>query len=67
MDMKCQIKGLGAYKEEMAAIQALQARLDLQRRTVEVYKARLEKAEDKISRQKELEIIWRQRASSEFT
>ncbi|KAF8476921.1 hypothetical protein BDZ91DRAFT_708359 [Kalaharituber pfeilii] len=63
VDIKAQIKSLGAYQDEIAAIRVLQGRLDLQRRAVEMYKSRLEQVESKIGRQKELEIVWRQRAS----
>jgi len=62
-DMGGQIQSLGAYKEEVATIRMLQKRLNLQRKAVESYKSRLEAVEDKISRQKELEVVWRQRAS----
>ena len=62
-DMGGQIQSLGTYQEEVATIRMLQRRLDLQRKAVENYKSRLETVEDKISRQKELEVVWRQRAS----
>lgn len=58
-----QIKSLGALQDEVASIRVLQRRLDLQRRAVELYKARLEAVEDRISKQKELEMDWRQRDS----
>ena len=57
------IKSLGALQDEVASIRVLQRRLDLQRRAVELYKARLEAVEDRISKQKELEMDWRQRDS----
>ena len=62
-DMGGQIQSLGTYLEEVATIRVLQGRLDLQRKAVQNYKSRLEGVEDKISRQKELEVVWRQRAS----
>ena len=62
-DMKDQIKALGAYQEEVAAIRTLQRRLDLQRKMVEMYKARLEKVQEKMNEQKAMEVLWRQRAS----
>ncbi|KAF8426296.1 hypothetical protein EV426DRAFT_530797 [Tirmania nivea] len=63
MDMGRQIQSLGTYQEEVDTIKKLQERLDFQRKEVEDYKSRLEMVEDKISRQKELEVVWRQRAS----
>lgn len=62
-DMEGQIQSLGTYQEEVAMIRRLQWKLDSQRKAVEDYKSRLETVEDKISRQKELEVVWRQRAS----
>lgn len=62
-DMEGKIQSLGTYQEEVATIRMLQRRLDLQRKAVENYKSRLEMVKDKISRQKELEVVWRQRAS----
>ena len=58
-----QIKRLGVLQDEIAPIRVLQRRLDLQRRAVELYKTRLDAVEDRISRQKEMEIDWRQKDS----
>jgi len=62
-DMGRQIQSLGTYQEEVGTIKMLQKRLDSQRVAVQGYKSRLETVEVKISRQKELEVVWRQRAS----
>lgn len=58
-----QIEGLGELQVEVDSIRVLQRRLDLQRGAAELYKARLEAVEERISKQKELEMDWRQRDS----
>lgn len=65
-DMEGQIKSLGVNQDDLAGIRALQRHLDLQRMAVAGYKSRLDAVEEKIGRQKELEVVWRQRASRGF-
>lgn len=63
LEFEKQIEGLGELQVEVDSIRVLQRRLDLQRGAAELYKARLEAVEERISKQKELEMDWRQRDS----
>lgn len=68
-DMGCrkestsQINGIERFQEEFVPIQGLQERLGAEKRKVQMYRERLEKAQDKIDKLKEMELVWKQRAS----
>lgn len=63
-DMKAQVSVLEQFRAEIGAIQYLQKKLETQREMVEVYKERLERVGERIERQRQMEVLWRQRASS---
>ncbi|KAI5808153.1 hypothetical protein DFH27DRAFT_544677 [Peziza echinospora] len=63
IEIKSQIRHLGEYEEELRAVRTLQKRLDFQRTTVELYKGKLEIVQQKIGKQKQMDVVWRQRAS----
>lgn len=58
-----QIKGIERFQEELVSIQKLKERLGTEKRKVHAYRERLEKVQERIDKQKEMEIVWRQRAS----
>lgn len=58
-----QIKGVERFQEELVSIQRLEERLGAERQKVQGYRERLEKVQERIDKQKEMEIVWRQRAS----
>lgn len=59
-----QIKGIERFQEELVSIQKLQERLEAEKRKVMAYRERLERVQGRIDKQKEMEMVWRQRASS---
>jgi hypothetical protein len=65
-DFTAQIRGIERFRDESGSIQALRERLMAQKAKVKNYHERLDKVQEKIQKHKELEIIWRQRASREI-
>lgn len=58
-----QIKGIERFQEELESIEKLQERLGAEKKKVQAYRERLERVQGRIDRQKQMEIVWRQRAS----
>lgn len=58
-----QIKGIERFQEELVSIQKLEERLGTEKRKVQAYRERLERVQERIDKQKEMETVWRQRAS----
>ena len=62
-DFAAQIHGIERFRDELDPIQVLKDRLMVQKRRVKDYHERLDRVQERIDRHREMEIIWRQRAS----
>ncbi|PWW79242.1 hypothetical protein C7212DRAFT_355306 [Tuber magnatum] len=58
-----QIRGIERFKDELGNIESLRKRLAAQKERVRGYHVRLDKVQERIDRHKEMEMIWRRRAS----
>ncbi|RPB02337.1 hypothetical protein L873DRAFT_1673453 [Choiromyces venosus 120613-1] len=62
-EFRSQIRGIERFKDELGNIELLRERLIAQKERVRDYHERLDKIQEKIDRHKEMEMVWRRRAS----
>ncbi|CUS08633.1 unnamed protein product [Tuber aestivum] len=62
-EFKSQIRGIERFKDELGNIESLRKRLAAQKERVRGYHERLDKVQERVDRHKEMEVVWRRRAS----
>ena len=65
-EFRSQIRGIERFNDELGNIELLRERLVAQKERVREYHERLDKVQERIDRHKEMEVVWRRRASSNY-
>lgn len=65
-EFRSQIRGIERFSDELGNIELLRERLVAQKERVREYHERLDKVQERIDRHKEMEVVWRRRASSNY-